>query len=198
MISKITRTKLDRKCCTFEMDGNPHWKAVGRRTHRLGRCKLDLYQDGDLRYSVVQSSFLKQMLTWIPVVSFLYWNPFSLIKNGAVCGRSEHEIKLDQYIGKFYFEENVYWLVVHSNGYFSLTKNEEQIALYHAITRAAYECHHTKSAAETPDILILFAALIHTLLVQDSTNFWGYIRKDRYINRVSWLPDDEIPQTFHS
>jgi hypothetical protein len=190
MVYILCREQLNSKQCTYGIKRNPQWKAVGRRILGTGKCKIDLYNDGKLIYTLKQTSIIGQIIEKTPIIGWWYWNKFYLYQDGVCCGSSKSDLKFGQLSLWFEFGADRYHLLTHSLAKQSLTKNGKQVAVYQRFDNTDYGCHCLKDSVG-PDILLMFAVLIETYGMLDKGWRSGYIPNDPYKERASWRPPDE-------
>ncbi len=190
MVYILCREQLNLKQCTYGIKRNPQWKAVGRRILGTRKCKIDLYSDEKLMYTLKQKSIIGQILENIPVIAWWYRNKFYLYHDGVCCGSSRSDLKFGQLSLWFEFGADRYHLLTHSFAKQSLTKNGRQVAVYQRFDNADYGCHCLKDSVG-PDILLMFAVLIETYTMLDQDCVSGYIPNDPYKECASWRPPDE-------
>lgn len=191
MVYIFHREQLNFRQCTYGIKRNPQWKAVGRRIHGTGKCKIDMYNDEKLIYTLKQKSIIGQIIEHTPILGWWYWNKFYLYHDGVCCGSSKADPKLGQLSLWFEFGADCYHLLTHSFAKQSLTRNGKQVAAYERFNNGDYGCHYLKDTYVGPDILLMFAVLIETYTMLDQDWTIGYIPNDPYKERASWLPPDE-------
>lgn len=199
MRENILRMETKFKTCTFAMEGNPHWKCVGKRTHRSGRCDLKLYQDDIFQYSLTQRSKLLQILMNVPLVLYVWENPFRFYRDGVPCGSHKfHPSITYQGYREFFFEGNTYTLTIHSRGVHSLLKDDMQVAVYKRYGYGNYIVRYSQAIQDRPDLLMLFAAYVEMYQTLDwpwDGGIEGFTVTDRWPERGNWLPEDETGST---
>lgn len=201
MECNIFRVKTTFNHCHFKSTNAPCWEVVGVRTHGMKRCKFSVYKDDELQYCLAQTSLIKQIIACLPVISFIYRNPFYCFRNDKCCGYWRNKTKfLGQGIFEFNFDENKWTITIHSKGIHSLLKNEKQVAVYKRFGAGNYHVLYSKEVIAQPDILILFAAFVENFLTLDTNTAEApetyFIPFDKFIDRARWLPEDnfdEIP-----
>ncbi len=191
MVYILHREQLNWKQCAYMIKGNPRWKAVGRRILGIRKCKIDLYTDGKLIYTLKQKSIIGQIIEKTPIIGWWYRNKFYLYQDGICCGSSKSDLTFGQLSLWFEFGEDRYHLLMHSLAKISLTKNGRQVALYQKFVDGDYSCYCMKDNYVGPDILLTFAVLIETYTMLDDNHPSGNIPNDRYKERASWRPPDE-------
>ncbi|USF25637.1 hypothetical protein N510_000549 [Firmicutes bacterium ASF500] len=220
----IRLVKKDLKKCVFQIENNPDWELVGVRTLRGGRGKYELYKQGKLQYSMEQGIFLwcafwiacilfltlfkiaveerillMGILCWvIPIVLFFVDRPFIFYKDGIRCGYSKRprmKRKLHA-LFDFYFEQQIYRVILHSHGVHSLLKNDTQVAVYKRFGLGSYLVRCSEEIYSRTDLLILFAAFVEldqTMdTIADSTPETTMVMGDQFSEYGRWRPDDEL------
>ena len=199
MRGNVLRVETRFRNCTFQLEGDSHWKCIGRRTHRSSRCHFEMVKDGVAQYCLTQPSRFLQILANLPLVSFLWENPFYFYRDGMRCGSHRFypsPLIIFQPHREFYFEGDTYILAIHSHGVHSLLKNGDQIAVYKRYGAGNYIALYSDTVRDRPDILILFAAYVEMYQTMD----WPWdgnaesfvVLADRWRKRGNWLPEDEI------
>lgn len=197
MEGNIQKVETAHHTCTFKMDGIPNWKVVGIRTYGTRRCRFSVFNAETEEYCLFQKSLLKQLFSLIPFVGFLYQNPFYFSRGQTCCGYSKNKTRvLGQGRDEFHFEEDVYFLTIHSKGVHSLLKNERQVAVYKRHGDGNYRVRYSQEIANEPDSLILYAAFAELYFTLDTAaavapqNFT--VPNDKFLDRARWLPEDDI------
>lgn len=144
----------------FVLEGNDHWEIIAKRSPSgICRTRFDVYQDGELQYTFMQKSRLKQLLEVVPIVRFFYYNPFYFFRDGVCCGSWKVIRKCIPRQWDFIFDGVTYRFSpgkgASQNHVF---KNGEKFADYQFLGRGNFEVDCSEDAANSPDLVLLFAA----------------------------------------
>lgn len=150
---------------------------------------LQIYEHGQLLISVNQDNFLRKLTFF---VAFLWPEiaPLSIFKCGECIGHSV-SLKHSQYI--FVLQNSSFKILLHTKNYFSIWKNEEQVALLHTDGAGKYEVKYDSFDVEARIFLLMFCAIIECFNFEFTGHTHVYyfsLGKDDYESAIDWLPHD--------
>lgn len=186
----ILRSEITVNFCSFVLEGNSHWKVIAKRTHGIRLGNYSIYKDMELQYSLKQTSIPKQLLEKVPLLGFIYRNPYYFCKGAKYCG--DVKIRLFPTRYQFSFDGNSYLVSIHSGTTHSLLINNRQVAVYNRYGEGSYKVLFDLELHDRPDLLILFAAFVEMYATIDTAvaaNPEGYkMINDKHPERAVWVP----------
>jgi len=147
-------------------------------------------------YQMKEANWLLKLISWIPIPIWNRLMPFKYYLNGSLLGKS----KTTLFRPAFFFPigADVYEIRGHSKNYYSMMKNDVQVALIQRETyvyheRNTYQIKFKEDCCPKP-ILLLLCIFIDTKFYPNQgsifTNRWDtdYVINDLYEDRVLWKP----------
>lgn len=156
---KVKDIRQTRNKSWFVLEGNEHWEIIAKRSpSHINRTRFDVYQDGELQYTFMQKSRLKQLLEAMPIVGYWYKNPFYFFRDGVCCGSWKVIREKVPYQWDFDFEGVTYRFAPGDHGENYVFKNGERFADYQFLGRGNFEVDCSEDAEKSLDLVLLFAA----------------------------------------